>query len=232
VGLWKNIRKGWEIFIGLFRFEVGDGARTKFWHDMWCGYIVLKEAFPVLFGIARAKDASIADNLELLGGSNQWSVSFSREAHDRKIDVFASFFQVALSHCSKLDRGVEPKGVAPAQPSSQALSSSDQPWVRMNVGQSSDLGGVDQQEQECIKPDPKGKAIAQPSFLALSSSDRLPVRRDVGQSSDLEATSSSIVPPVVLRSSLLSGNSRSVGGSVGPTDSSDLMDLMSVVAIG
>jgi hypothetical protein len=54
----------------------------------------------------------------------------------------------------------------------------------------------------------------------------------VGQSSDLEATSSSIVPPVVLRSSLLSGNSRSVGGSVGPTDSSDLMDLMSVVAIG
>jgi len=28
------------------------------------------------------KDTSIADNLECLGGSNQWSVSFSREAHD------------------------------------------------------------------------------------------------------------------------------------------------------
>jgi hypothetical protein len=30
-----------------------------------------KEAFPVLFGIACAKDASVADNLELLDGSNQ-----------------------------------------------------------------------------------------------------------------------------------------------------------------
>jgi hypothetical protein len=58
---------------------------------MWCGDTVLKEAFPVLFEIARVKDASVVDNLELLGGSNQWSVSFSREAHDWEVDVFASF---------------------------------------------------------------------------------------------------------------------------------------------
>jgi hypothetical protein len=70
VRLWKNIRKGWETFSGFSRFEVGDGARTKFWHDLWCGDTVLKEAFHVLFGIARVKDASIADNLELLGGLN------------------------------------------------------------------------------------------------------------------------------------------------------------------
>jgi hypothetical protein len=50
---------------------VGDGARTKFLHDLWCVDTVLKESFPVLFGIARTKDASVADNLELLGGSNQ-----------------------------------------------------------------------------------------------------------------------------------------------------------------
>jgi hypothetical protein len=31
VGLWKNIRKGWEIFSGFTRFEVEDGVRTKFW---------------------------------------------------------------------------------------------------------------------------------------------------------------------------------------------------------
>jgi hypothetical protein len=59
--------------------------------------MVLKKAFPVLFGIARVKDASIADNLELLGGSNQWTLSFSREAHDWEVDVFISFFQVVLS---------------------------------------------------------------------------------------------------------------------------------------
>jgi hypothetical protein len=82
VGLWKNIRKRWETFLGFSRFEVGDGVRTKFWHNIWREDTVLKKAFPVLFGVARAKDAYVADNFKLLGGSNQWSVSFSREAHD------------------------------------------------------------------------------------------------------------------------------------------------------
>jgi hypothetical protein len=59
---------------------------------MWYGNSVLKEAFFVLFGIARAKDASVADNLELSSGSNQWSVSFSREAHDWEVDVFYFYF--------------------------------------------------------------------------------------------------------------------------------------------
>jgi hypothetical protein len=53
---------------------------------------VLKEAFPVLFGIACANDAFVADNLKLLGGSNQWSVSFSREVYGWEVDVFAFFF--------------------------------------------------------------------------------------------------------------------------------------------
>jgi hypothetical protein len=102
VGLWKNIRKRWGIFFGLSRLEVGDGARTKFWHDLWCGDRVLKEAFPILFGIARMKDASVADNMEVLGGSIQWNVSFVREAHDWEVGVFASFFHVLhLARVSK-----------------------------------------------------------------------------------------------------------------------------------
>jgi hypothetical protein len=43
--------------------------------------------------------------LELLGDSNQWSVSFSREAHDWELDVFASFFQVL--HLVIVRRGSE-----------------------------------------------------------------------------------------------------------------------------
>jgi hypothetical protein len=53
---------------------------------------VLKVAFSVLFGIACVKDASVADNREVLGGSIQWNVSFIREAHDWELDIFASFF--------------------------------------------------------------------------------------------------------------------------------------------
>lgn len=42
---------------------------TKFWHYLWCENTVLKDMFLVLFGITRAKDATIADNMEILGGS-------------------------------------------------------------------------------------------------------------------------------------------------------------------
>jgi len=34
VGLWKFIRKGWENFSKFLRFEVGDGSRIRFWHDL------------------------------------------------------------------------------------------------------------------------------------------------------------------------------------------------------
>jgi hypothetical protein len=47
VGLWKNIRKGWDTFSGFVRFEVGIGLR-QFWHDLWCENTILKEVFLVL----------------------------------------------------------------------------------------------------------------------------------------------------------------------------------------
>lgn len=62
----------------------------------------MKEVFPDLFGIARVKDASVADNMEVLGGSTQWNVSFVREAHDWEVDVFACFFQVL--HSTRVNR--------------------------------------------------------------------------------------------------------------------------------
>jgi hypothetical protein len=92
VELWKNIRKGWDTFKGLTQFEVGDGTRVSFWHDLWCGDLALKIAFPGLFSIACVKNAPVVANFELLGGSNQWNDSFSREAHDWEVEVFASFF--------------------------------------------------------------------------------------------------------------------------------------------
>jgi len=82
VGLWKNVRKGWETFSGYTKFEVRDGTRISFWHNLWCRDMTLKAAFPALFGIASAKDASVANNLDFFGGSNQWNMSFARDAHD------------------------------------------------------------------------------------------------------------------------------------------------------
>jgi hypothetical protein len=74
---------------------------------LWCEDTALKVAFPTLFGIARVKDAFDADNLEVLGVSNQWNVSFIREAHDWEVDDFVSFLQVL--HSVKVSRGNEDK---------------------------------------------------------------------------------------------------------------------------
>jgi hypothetical protein len=92
VGVWKNIRKGWDSFSRFTRFVVGNGSKISFWHDLWCGDTALKVAFTAFFGITRVKDAAVADNLEHLGDSIQWNVSFTREAHDWEVDVFVSFF--------------------------------------------------------------------------------------------------------------------------------------------
>jgi len=61
----------------------------------------LKEAFPVLYDIARDKDAHVADHLVEVSRSYQWDVSFFQAAHDWEVDVLASFF--SLLYSSKVD---------------------------------------------------------------------------------------------------------------------------------
>jgi hypothetical protein len=70
VGLWKSIRKGWSLFCSHIR------SRIRFWHDVWCEEMTLKEAFPVLYGITRDKDALAATHLVPESGSLQWDISF------------------------------------------------------------------------------------------------------------------------------------------------------------
>jgi hypothetical protein len=93
VSLWKNIRSGWEIFSSHSRLVVGEGNWVQFWHDRWCGETKLKEDFPVLYSIARDKDASVAANVEFLGGAFQWNVIFGREIQDWEVEIVTSFYQ-------------------------------------------------------------------------------------------------------------------------------------------
>ena len=73
---------------------MGDGTKISFWHVQWCGAAALKVAFPPLYGLTSAKDASVADNLEILGGSNQWNVN-----------VYASSLQVSQSVRTRRESG-------------------------------------------------------------------------------------------------------------------------------
>lgn len=61
VGLQKAIKKCWEVFQATTIFEVGDGRRVRFWHDLWCGGAILMESFPTLFFIAWSKDVQVVD---------------------------------------------------------------------------------------------------------------------------------------------------------------------------
>ncbi|KAL6326865.1 hypothetical protein AAG906_012140 [Vitis piasezkii] len=45
MGLWKDIRKGWEEFSIRTRIHIGNGRSTRFWWDIWVGDSKLKDMF-------------------------------------------------------------------------------------------------------------------------------------------------------------------------------------------
>ena len=71
-----------NIVLTLLDLRWGDCTKISFWHDQWCGEVMLEVIFLVLFGLACVNDASIADNLEILNGFNHWNVNFARAAQD------------------------------------------------------------------------------------------------------------------------------------------------------
>lgn len=89
--LWKHIRKGWGSFSSHIRLSMGYGNRISFWHYVWVGDTALEDAYPSIFRIAREHDALVADLREITNGSQQWNVSFIREAHDWEVGVFVEF---------------------------------------------------------------------------------------------------------------------------------------------
>ena len=61
VGVWKAIRKYWEIIRSRSRFIVGNMRKVKFWKDLWCEFQALKDVFPNLFRLAVNKDQWVCD---------------------------------------------------------------------------------------------------------------------------------------------------------------------------
>ena len=85
-------KKGWGTFKAKTRFEVDNGRRVKFWHDVWCDDMPLKDSFPSLFTFAIAKEAWVDEVWEVEEGMVTWSPCFSRNFHDWKLDVVNNFF--------------------------------------------------------------------------------------------------------------------------------------------
>jgi len=59
-------------------FEVMDGSRVLFWHDVWCGDCPLKTQFFDLFRMARFMYATIQVVVSRNGDNCHWNLTFMR----------------------------------------------------------------------------------------------------------------------------------------------------------
>ncbi|KAJ9677520.1 hypothetical protein PVL29_022489 [Vitis rotundifolia] len=86
VGVWKAIRKDWEIIRSRSRFIIGNGRKVKFWKDVWCEDQALKDAFPNLFRLAVNKNQWVRDAWEEQGEVGSWNPLFSRHFNDWEME--------------------------------------------------------------------------------------------------------------------------------------------------
>ena len=97
MGLWKYIRAGWDGFSKHITYEIGDGSWIKFWHDIWCGDLPLRQKFSDLFHLARVPEALVADHLRLQGSNFVWDIEFSRPAQDWELEGVDFFMELLYS---------------------------------------------------------------------------------------------------------------------------------------
>ena len=76
VCLWKTNSSGWSTFSRYIQFQIGDGTRVKFLHDVWCWDNPLSVCFPDLFRISNDKEAYVADLMQFPNGVLFWDLEF------------------------------------------------------------------------------------------------------------------------------------------------------------
>ena len=58
------------------RYDVGDGTRVRFWHDLWQGETPLKERYLNLY-LTRDSEAIVADYVEFRHENFYWTPLFN-----------------------------------------------------------------------------------------------------------------------------------------------------------
>lgn len=90
-GVWKGIRRGWELFERHISFDIGDGSKIRFWKDRWSGELELWRLFPSLFNLAVDKDCLVSSVLRVEEGSGVESC-VSEKPSRPGIGVVCTFF--------------------------------------------------------------------------------------------------------------------------------------------
>ena len=92
VGLWKAIRREWDVMGNNMVFSVGNGRRVRFWKDKWCGDDSLCIVFPSLFAITLSKEAWVKDVWSHSGGG-VWDPYFSKRLNHWEVSDVERFLQ-------------------------------------------------------------------------------------------------------------------------------------------
>ena len=91
VGVWKELRKVWDLVAGKMAFEEGNGSRVLFWKDKWCGSMTLCDAFPNLFVVVAHKDVVIKEMWSPNVGGGCWNPHFLRPFNDWELEEVKNF---------------------------------------------------------------------------------------------------------------------------------------------
>ena len=74
--------------------KVDDGSRTRFWTDVWCGAVSLKDSFPELYRITWVKDAFVANHLQFCNDFVHWELDFVRLVQDWDLESLSNFLDL------------------------------------------------------------------------------------------------------------------------------------------
>ena len=79
----------------------------KLWTDKWCGDLPLHLTFPVVYGIATNREASVASSLERLGteARRSWKVLLLRDPNDWETGVVDEFLHTLGSNLLQSEQG-------------------------------------------------------------------------------------------------------------------------------
>lgn len=107
VGLWKAIRRGWGYFKSATFFQEGNGERTSFWKDTWCGDgdATLSTSLPSLSVLLNKKNAWVVDIWGESQEGGHWNPCFSRQFNDWELKSVNAFLAKLQKYSMK--RGME-----------------------------------------------------------------------------------------------------------------------------
>ena len=78
---------------------------SEFVSGLWCGDTILKDAFPMLYHIARNKEAFMAENMNWNSGVLQWDILLTRSVNNWEVGILQSF--LCLLYSFKVTRAKE-----------------------------------------------------------------------------------------------------------------------------